>query len=187
VDAVDGTTIPDQTDDDEEIAAVAPYTAPGMAVRDLTANAFGKERTRTIRLGILEIVYSTGMELDDDEVEDTVNSAQTPAGKTPLDGKNKKRRDVPEKGDNDDDEKERLSTPVRVYQSAQKVAAHMEHNAKLLYQSTQDDFPNRTYEAGKKIYNEFGTTITRTANMMKKFANFFDDDNGEDEQGPKRK
>jgi hypothetical protein len=173
--------VPDQ--EEEEIAAVAPYTAPGMAVRDLTANAFGKERTRTIRLGILEIVYSTGMEPDEvEDHDDVVDRAQTPPGKTPpTPGGKKKKRTA-----DDDDDKERVSTPVRIYQSAQKVAAHMEQNAKLLYESTQDSFPERTMDAGKRIYEEFGKTIHRTVGMMKKMANLFGDDD-DDGNGPKRK
>lgn len=63
---------------DETIAGVASYCAPGMTVRDLAisptkigtgSDTGGRERTTTVRLGILEIVYATVLEGYDDDDE----------------------------------------------------------------------------------------------------------------------
>jgi hypothetical protein len=178
----------DATEEEETIAAVAPYTAPGMQVRDLTTNAFGKERTRTIRLGILEIVYSTAMDAVEDAEEDSHNLPNQPNRPAQQQDNHKKdpntkrhRRKSRTEEEEDDDPK--LSTPARIYQSAQNIAKHMEINAKLVYESTQDNFPERTIEAGKRIYEELPHTLDRTIEMMKKMLNSFGngDDNDDDD------
>jgi len=73
----------------------------------------------------------------------------------------------------------------------------MEYNAKLLYESTQDSFPERTYEASVRIYDELGKTWDRTFGMMKKFVDMFVADDDDDHRrrdddnsgsgGPKRR
>jgi hypothetical protein len=172
--------------EEETIAAVAPYTAPGMQVRDVTSGTLGKERTRTIRLGILEIVYSTALDAAEEE-EPELSSQHSTHGKTQHDHNGSDQKKVRGSksravGEKDDDASPPLSTPTRIYHSAQNIAKHMEINAKLLYESTQDHFPERTYEAGKRIYEELPHTLNRTIEVMKKFVNFFvgDGDNGDD-------
>lgn len=189
----------DEADKEETIAAVAPYTAPGMQVRDLTTSTFGKERTRTVRLGILEIVYSTAMDAAEDEEEVEVNqqhrghpkshhpSSKDHSGGGPTDHGKKRGRRRHDDEDEDEENLPPLSTPARVYRSAQNVAKHMQTNAKLLYESAQDDFPERTYEAGKRIYEELPHTMDRTVDMMKKMVQFFvgrgDDDDEDNHSG----
>ncbi|KAL3924859.1 MAG: hypothetical protein SGARI_005952, partial [Bacillariaceae sp.] len=107
-----------------------------------------------------------------------------------LPKKKRTQRDGDKEGD---PEKPKLSTPARVYASMGNVARHMEHNAKLLYESTQEEFPERTMEAGKRIYNEMGNTFYRTVRTMKKMADFvlWDDNDGDGDNdmggGPKRR
>jgi transposase len=172
--------------EDETIAAVAPYTAPGMQVRDITSSTLGKERTRTIRLGILEIVYSTAMDATEQE-EPEISSqhrrhGQTQHEKNGSDQKKVRGRKSRLEEEENEDTSPTLSTPARVYHSAQNIAKHMEINAKLLYESAQDQFPERTYEAGKRIYEELPLTLNRTIDVMKKVVNFFggDGDNNDD-------
>lgn len=168
--------------EEETIAAISPYTAPGMQVRDITTSTFGKERTRTIRLGILEIVYSTVMDAVDDSEEDAVNSnlpnqPNKESNSNPtLDG-----RKSSSKNNDENENAVPLSTPERVYQSAQSIAKHMESNAKLLYESTQENFPERTVEASKRIYEEMPHTLERTISMMKKMVHYFGGQDGDDE------
>jgi hypothetical protein len=176
--------------EDEAIAAVAPYSAPGMQVRDITSSSIGKERTRTIRLGILEIVYSTAMDDVADHEEPQMSSEHGRRhGKTQHDHdgddqkKERGKKNRLEEEENDD-ASSRLSTPTRVYQSAQNIAKQMEINAKLLYESVQDEFPERTYEAGKRIYEEFPHTLNRTIETMKKVVSFFGSDDGDNNDDP---
>jgi hypothetical protein len=167
---------------EETIAAVAPYTAPGMQVRDITSSTLGKERTRTIRLGILEIVYSTAMDAAEQE-ESEMSSQHRRRGKKQQDHKEEQGSNTGSRVEEkeDADASSPLSTPARVYQAAQTIAKHMEINAKLLYESTQDNFPERTYEAGQRIYEELPHTLNRTIEMMKKMANFFGGDGDNDD------
>jgi len=162
-------------DKEEIIAAVSPYTAPGVTVREIKG-AVETERTKTVRLGILEIVYSTTIEEEeeDDETDTSRNRHLNDQNKRRESGTGKKREKQmdPEK----EDSATALSTPAKVLQSSKNVLKHMQINGQLLYQSLQDDFPARTYSAGTKIYHEFDKTWTRTFGMMKKFVSWFADD-----------
>eukprot|EP00536_Pseudo-nitzschia_multiseries_P018370 jgi/Psemu1/55256/gm1.55256_g len=190
---------------DESIAGVAPFCSPGVTVRDVAisptnigmgSETGGRERTTTMRLGILEIVYATVLEgLEEDELNNmnsnndnnnssgTTNQNQKPAGNEPGNGDNSS--STPEsKG------WVVSGAPMRVVSSGKKILNHMSINGKLLYQTVQDDYPQRTYEASKRITNEFHKTWDRTTGLMKKVASvalFGDDwDDEDDDQDGRR-
>jgi len=134
----------------ETIAAVAPYCAPGSSIRDVSSPSLGLDRTTTIRLGILEILYQSSLseEEDDDPIVDERKKA-TPS-QTQI-----AKQDTP-----------RL--PIRFWNSANNVVKQMNINLQLVYQATQEDFPDRTMNASGRIVNEFGKTIERTTSLMKR-------------------
>lgn len=158
---------------DESIAAVASYCAPGVTVRDsaisptnigVGSDIGGRERTTTVRLGILEIVYATvveGYDLEKSGDEDRKKGQEI--------GKNQSKVDVTNGW---------ISAPTQVLRSGKKILNHMSINGQLLYQSAQDRYPTRTYEASKRITNELPRTWLRTTELIKKVASFtlFGDD-----------
>jgi hypothetical protein len=162
---------------DESIAGVASYCAPGVTVRDLAvsptnigigSDTGGRERTTTIRLGILEIVYATVLDGYNGEENDN-SSQEKPKGL--VDSKiNDTSRGETTKG--------WISAPMQVVSSGKKILKHMSLNGQLLYQSAQENYPTRTYEASQRITNEFRKTWDRTTDLMKKVASFalFGDD-----------
>jgi len=171
-----------QNEKDESIVGVASYCAPGVTIRDLAisptnigigSETGGRERTTTVRLGILEIVYATVLEGSDNEgnvTGENVN-AQT-SGDT---SKNNKIEGEVTKG--------WASGPTQVISSGKKILNHMSINGRLLYESAQDNYPTRTYEASQRITNEFRKTVDRTTELMKKVASFalFRDDWDDDD------
>lgn len=162
---------------DESIAGVASYCAPGVTVRDsaisptnigIGSNAGGRERTTTVRLGILEIVYATVLE--GHAGEENYNRER---------GNSKESDNV--KGSSKSEEEARngwISAPTQVISSGKKILNHMSINGKILYESAQENYPTRTYEASQRITNEFHKTWERTTELMKKVASFalFKDD-----------
>ncbi len=199
---------------EESIAAVAPYCSPGSTVRDVSTPALGKERTTTIRLGIVEIIYQSLMGVDEDDEDglgeagkaqldgrsDPRNAADQRAGLQPSgtanDGSGTKRpadeRGAGRAGNADASAAPTASLPGRVYQSGTNIAKHMKLNGQILWESLQDEYPNRTYEAGQRIVAEFGKTTDRTLGLMKKVANYlvkgdWDDDSDGHGGPPKRK
>jgi hypothetical protein len=173
----------DHHHDDETIAAVAPYCAPGMTVRDIKGG-LDQERTKTLRLGILEIVYSTTLaeEDDDNQAEDRMKSNNCHHHQHNHKENNKgqhqegkKRTSSSDDNDNKDESPNTTNTKSsaeKVYQSGKNVLKHMQLNGKILYDSLQDDFPTRTYEAGGRIYHELYKTCDRTVGMMKKLSDW---------------
>ena len=158
---------------DDSIAAVASYCAPGVTVRDsaisptnigIGSDTGGRERTTTIRLGILEVVYATVLEGYDDE-----KSGNKDRGKG---------KEIDEEGMKGETMNGYITTPTQVVHSGKKILNHMMINGQLLYESAHDSYPTRTYEASKRITNEFGKTWVRTTGLMKKVASFvfFGDD-----------
>ena len=177
---------------DETIAGVASYCAPGITVRDLAisptnigigSDAGGRERTTTIRLGILEIVYATvleGFDDDDDNNKDRTKATNGENGNKQDDNDNDKNNNNKGKGET---MKGWITAPTRVVSSGKKIIHHMNLNGQILYQSVQENYPTRTYEASQRITNEFAKTWDRTTGLMKKvvsvalFGGDWDDDN----------
>ncbi|MGK3762621.1 MAG: hypothetical protein ACI8RD_014939, partial [Bacillariaceae sp.] len=158
-----------QNEKEESIACVSSYCAPGITVRDLAVspninndNSNSRERTTTVRLGILEIVYATTIEGDDDNDTTTNNNNKT-IGSTAKPSNNQTA------GDDDDNSKETTTTgggsgswitnyataPGKVIHSGKNIIKHMSINGQILYQSVQEDYPKRTYEASQRITKEF--------------------------------
>lgn len=193
---------------EEKIVAVSPYCAPGMTIRDVTLpDTQGKERTSTIRLGILEILYQSTMEEDEDEEEEEVDeledhdkvddmAATNTATTTPTSNKdeeameepvsNKSKKKKKRKQTNDDDDAEsNKSFTTKFWKCSQNVWKHMQSNAHLLYQATQEDFVSRTMEASQKIVQEFPKTRDRTLNLMRKVILWdWDSPGGDDDDSP---
>mmetsp|Transcript_50148 Transcript_50148/g.121506 ORF Transcript_50148/g.121506 Transcript_50148/m.121506 type:complete len:402 (-) Transcript_50148:352-1557(-) len=151
-----------QDSNNENIAGVSPYTSPGVTIRDVTSPTLGQERTTTIRLSILEILYQNTMSPEDMMDDMTNNSSDNNNNKNPKNT-----------GSGDDERKSGFAVgPSKVYESGKKVAHHMKLNADLLYSSVQDDFPGRTWEASQRIGNEVEKTVGRTYNMVKRVVSW---------------
>ena len=161
-----------QDSSNENIAGVSPYTSPGVTIRDVTSPTLGQERTTTVRLSILEILYQNTMSPED--MMDDLNSSSGSSNK------NSKHA-----GSGDGEKKSGFAVgPSKVYESGKKIAHHMKLNADLLYSSFQDDFPGRTLEASQRIGNEFEKTVARTYNTVKRFASWaFDGGGGSSSSG----
>jgi hypothetical protein len=187
-----------QNEKEESIACVSSYCAPGMTVRDLAVspninndNSNSRERTTTVRLGILEIVYATTIEGDDDN--DTNNNNNKTIGSTAKPSNNQTA------GDDDDNSKETTTTgggsgswitnyataPGKVIHSGKNIIKHMSINGQILYQSVQEDYPKRTYEASQRITKEFSKTFHRTIGLMKKVYNWEEEDWDDDDDDKK--
>lgn len=172
---------------EERIVAVSPYCAPGMTIRDVTLpDTLGKERTSTIRLGILEILYQSTMEdeedeeeLEEEEAEAPVTTANTTTSETTSSDPTKEKEDeeISNKSkkkkrrkqlSNNEEEAESKSFSSKFWKNSQNVWKHMQLNAHLLYQATQEDFVSRSMEASHKIVQEFPKTRDRTLDLMRK-------------------
>mmetsp|Transcript_11993 Transcript_11993/g.30416 ORF Transcript_11993/g.30416 Transcript_11993/m.30416 type:complete len:379 (+) Transcript_11993:158-1294(+) len=167
---------------DESIVGVASYCAPGVTVRDLAisptnigigSETGGRERTTTVRLGILEIVYATVLEGYDGEgsangEQGNAKGSGGSSGKNTIEGESTKGW---------------ISAPTQVISSGKKILNHMSINGRILYESAQENYPTRTYEASQRIANEFRKTLDRTTALMKKVASFalFRDDWDDDD------
>ncbi|CAJ1955153.1 unnamed protein product [Cylindrotheca closterium] len=136
---------------EETIAAIAPYCAPGSSVRDVSSPSLGLDRTTTIRLGVLEILYQSSLAEDDndDPIADDERKKPVPAQTQAANP------DAPR-------------FPIRFLNSANTVMKQMKINAHTVYQATQEDFPERTMSASRRVVNEFGKTIDRTTSLMKR-------------------
>lgn len=156
---------------DESIVGVASYCAPGVTIRDLAisptnigigSDTGGRERTTTARLGILEIVYATVLEGGDGR-----GNANTEHGKTGEFGASNAKNQFEE-----DAAKEWITAPKKILSSGKKILNHMSINGQAIYESAQENYPARTYEASQRITNEFRKTLDRTTELMKKVASF---------------
>ncbi|OEU23603.1 hypothetical protein FRACYDRAFT_267563 [Fragilariopsis cylindrus CCMP1102] len=177
-----------QNEKEESIACVSSYCAPGMTVRDLAVNNVNvgtgiaedgtRERTTTIRLGILEIVYATTVE-GDDNTTNNINKRIGSKDKDQVDDEDKDTTTASGSGGIFGG----LATtaPDKVLHSGKNIVKHMKINGQLLYQSVQEDYPTRTYEASQRITNEFSKTFHRTTKLMKKVYNYIADEDDDDE------
>jgi hypothetical protein len=157
---VDLLVLREQGQDQEHIAAVAPYCAPGMTVRDVTTPTLGKDRTSTIRLGFVEILYQSSIE---DMQAEEKEHASMPSSESSPDSKNK----LAKRPSNS--EKETAgSIFAKFTQSSANLWKHMTWNAKLIAHATQDEFPTRTYQASQRVLQESTRTFDRTVTLMKK-------------------
>jgi len=208
-----------QNEKDEVIAGVASYCAPGMTIRDLAiiptptkskSKTTGgettqtQERTTTVRLGILEIVYATVLEGELTNNNDNSNNNNKNHSKLFRDA-------VVNGGDgskgDDKDNKEPSTTrtimeglglgegwitnaaiisayPKKVIQSGKNIVTNMNWNSQLLYHALEDQFPSRTYEASQRITKEFDKTFTRTYGVMKKVVSYIVSDDDDDDGWP---
>jgi hypothetical protein len=155
---------PQNSNDDNTIAGVAPYTSPGVTIRDVESPTLGQERTTTIRLSILEILYQNTW-----TPEDLLNDAKN--GKKEG-GHNAAPTTKPNQKQSSDDNKETTGTigPSKVYASGKKILHQMKLNADLLYSSVQEDFPGRTWAASQHVGSEVEKTFVRTYNLIKRVA-----------------
>jgi hypothetical protein len=138
----------------EHIAAVAPYCAPGMTTRDIDSLDGHRNRMTTIRLGIFEIVYQTSVTLKQEEAD--ASSSTTTSTTAVI-----------------------LSAPAKVLQSGTNILHNMQLNAQLLYQATQEDYPQRCLQASQRITAEFENTFDRTVGLMKRVVTLFEDDDND--------
>jgi len=213
-----------QHEKEEVIAGVASYCAPGMTIRDIailptptkmnsnrksiTAGSYEisqtQERTTTVRLGILEIVYATVLEGTDlttnnqnnnkksklfrDAVANSSGGGET--SKSNSDENDKKEATIMEGlGFGDSNSWTKTATtllsayPQKVIQSGKKIVTNMNWNSQLLYHAIEDQFPSRTYAASQRITQELEKTYIRTSDVMKKVVSYivFDDDNDDDD------
>ena len=150
---------------EESIVAVSPYCAPGMTVRDVSNPTLGRDRTSTIRLGLVEIVYQSSVTEDDPEEE--ANTAADSKQNVPN---RSKKPSIPST-------QTAVATTQKFYSAGKNILKHMQINAELLYQATQEDFANRTYQASQRIVQECGKTLDRMNGLLKKIVSWQDDSN----------
>lgn len=164
-----------QNETDEEIAAIAPFCSPGLSNRDVTGY-WGKDRTSTMRLGFVEIVYQSSLSPEEVlEEEEERGSSSTQQG-VPGAAEGTPAKNAGKLFDIDSI----FAFPERWIAQSSKIVQHMEINAKMLKDAVSDDFPNRTYQAGKRILDEFGKTVDRTTSLMRQLW----DDDDDDDNGP---
>lgn len=165
---------------EERIAAVAPYCAPGVTIRDVSVDDvqddfFGKDRTSTIRLGFLEILYQSSIENNPSQLSSSGGDKGSAASNKHL-GKNATT-----------EETARPSFWTRFSNSSTSIWKQMQVNAKLIADTTQDDFYNRTKKASERIAQEMPRTLDRTTNLMWKVITWdwsFPPDEGSDPGRP---
>jgi len=213
-----------QHEKEEVIAGVASYCAPGMTIRDIAIlptptkmNSNRKsisagsheitqtqERTTTVRLGILEIIYATVLEGTDLTTNNQNNNNKSKLFRDAV--ANSSGGGETSKGNSDENEKKEATFleglgfgdssswmkttasllsayPQKVIQSGNKIVTNMNWNSQLLYHAIEDQFPSRTYAASQRITQELENTYTRTSDVMKKVVSYivFDDDNDDDD------
>ena len=165
-----------ENSNEEEIVAISPYCSPGMTTRDVATPTLGKDRTSTLRLGFFEIVYVSSVIDDEDDLEeeqDQILNSKTNDTATTTDNNNKINPKVPatnttRRRTTTKERQQSKSMPIKMYNSASNIWNHMQINARLLYEATQDDFTNRTLTSSKRIIKEFETTKNRTIGLMKR-------------------
>lgn len=158
---------------EESIAAVSPYCSPGMTVRDVSTPTLGRDRTSTIRLGIVEIVYQSSMTEEDLEEEEEASSSSSPA---PLSSDKKQQSLQQESNKNTTEPKESISKLTKFSNAGTGILNQMQINAQLLYQATQEEFPQRTYQASQRVIQECHKTWDRMGGLLKRIASWQDDD-----------
>jgi hypothetical protein len=157
-----------QNSKQETIAAVSPYCSPGMTIRDISDPALGRDRTSTIRLGVVEIVYQSSIVDEEDESHSREASKMTSSQ-----SREKKKQDT-------------LPLSTRLLSSSSNILKSMKINAQLVYQASQENFPQRSYSSGMRIVKEFESTWTRTTTLMKKVAFWDWSDDGSSDGSKKR-
>ena len=171
-----------QGEKEEEIVAVAPYCSPGLSVRDMSGDV-GNDRTSTLRLGFLEVVYQSATpRLDDDTDNNTENTTtlhqDQNAVKEPKQQMMMTQEAVTAAAG---------SYAGKFYDSSLKIIMNMNANANLLADSVKEDFPQRTYQASQRIVGEFGKTVEGSTSLMKKLQQLWDDsDNNDDDNNDKK-
>ena len=182
----------------EEIVAVAPYSSPGMAIRNLQSTD-GTETTTTLRLGVLEIMYQSHMDDDGlaegdlDQYDDNItkgrnkrsNPHNTDDTRDPND-KTTKQNQSPwfsplSSSSSSSNTSSTKPYPRRFLDASYKILHHMQLNAKILQESVQEEFPHRTWMASQRIVQEFPATYQRTVSLMKKVMAWDDDDNNDND------
>jgi hypothetical protein len=128
----------------------------------------------TIRLGIIEIVYQTSVTLEEEEKSDASSASKH----DPL-----KQKDNKESTITSTTTAVLLSAPAKVLHSGTNILHNMQLNAQLLYQATQEDYPQRCLQASQRITAEFEKTLDRTVGLMKRVVNLFEDDDDDDDTG----
>uniref|UniRef100_A0A7R9WTH2 Uncharacterized protein n=1 Tax=Craspedostauros australis TaxID=1486917 RepID=A0A7R9WTH2_9STRA len=175
---------------EESIAAVAPYTSTGVSVRDISHKGWASSRLRdriiTLQLGVLEVIYQQVVEdISENEYEENNSTNKSDGPKSADDRTSSSTKESQSSND------KQMTFPSRFRNSAGKILHHMQFNAKLLRDSVREDFSGRTYAAGKRIVDKFGST----AENMNKFAlkiiyqttGFFGDDDEDGGGGSSRR
>lgn len=141
----------------EHIAAVAPRNV-GVSVRKIEAD---EGSITSIGVGWLNIVVDAGPSFTAEEEEQEARPPaveEVPPRPSPVTIANAK------------------SSISNFVDFSIKVGEQMKANVSWLGENVQDDFPSRTYEAGKKIYANVPRTFERTVGFMGKLIQRWRDD-----------
>jgi hypothetical protein len=162
-----------QGEKEEQIAALAPYCSPGFNIRDIPSLSNPKihDRTSTLRLGYVEVVYQNIFNPEDED-------------KLPKGTNNDNDLSQPASDEQGQPQPQTNSYGKKFFDSSGKIVTHMKLNANILKDAVSEDFPGRTLEASKRIVGEFGPTL----DSMQKFgaklaytaAHLWDSNNGND-------
>jgi hypothetical protein len=193
-----------QGETEEKVVAVAPYCSPGLSMRDVRSE-LGNDRTLTLRFALVEFDFQSAADEDDDagnREQATTDNKNTPSSDSksynPLSQllskpEENRQKSMTSSTSTNKDQTSKESSSSSLSSSAEqfikvstKVAQHMQNNAKLVRDAVKEDFSGRTYAAGNRILNEFGTTLDRTVQLMEKVAKtiFGADDDGSDSKKP---
>jgi len=177
----------DVTTGEKKIAAVAPRNT-GVSRRTIETDDSIRSITR-IGLGVLDIIHDNNSIIDrssshpsgNDQSNDNDNMHSSSSSPLP--------EEVPPRPPYDAiaTVKENLQ---RTYEFSHKVAEHMKLNVQWLSENLRDDFPNRTYQAGREIIHRVPHTMEQTAASMGKIMSFLlgdDDDDDDDNDGHRRR
>mmetsp|Transcript_26154 Transcript_26154/g.72981 ORF Transcript_26154/g.72981 Transcript_26154/m.72981 type:complete len:462 (+) Transcript_26154:54-1439(+) len=173
------------------IAAVAPYTSPGVNIRDVSHQDWTsttlRDRTSTLRLGFLEVIYQQVEDIVDENEATIEDNNNKQGGKNGGHIGNNESTAQGRKANAPRKPTDTESFPTKFYEKASKIADHMKFNAKLLRDSVRDDFPGRTISAGQRIINHFDTTLDNMGKFASKIVSLTtglwdDDGNNNDDQ-----
>jgi hypothetical protein len=155
---------------EKKVAAVAPLNT-GISFREIETEDSVRLITR-VGLGWLDIIYDSHSDIVDAvENEQDVQQQQQ-----------RMPEEVPPRPTMDSLQIAKQSL-IRTYDFSRHVAEHMKFNLQWLGSNLQDDFPARTYAAGKNIVAQLPSALDHTANTMGKIlSRIFGSDDDSDER-----
>jgi hypothetical protein len=183
---------------ESKLVAVAPQNT-GVSIREIETDDTIRTLTRC-SLGWIDILHDSSAILVDDENENEDKQTDTADGKGLLDESKQDGEKIQEprgllphfrmptdlqSSISSADSVARKSLE-RTFEFSKVVLEHMKFNATWLLRNLQDDFPARTYTAGKSIVTQLPRSVELTSSAMSKILRrmFGGDDDDDDDAYP---